>query len=58
MNVARMMEILKSEYGIRDKAEFDEAVSKSDGVNIGIFTMPFDERRERHGQKEKEAATA
>lgn len=58
MDAACMREILKREYGICGEAEFDNAVAKFQGIDIGIFTMPFDERRERHGQKEKEAATA
>ena len=41
MDAAKMKEILKTEYGICDEAEFNAAVSKSAGINLGIFTMPL-----------------
>ncbi len=42
--VKKMKEILKSEYGINDKEEFEAAVKNFAGINIGIFTEPFPER--------------
>ena len=33
MDAAKMKEILKTEYGICDEAEFNAAVSKSAGIN-------------------------
>ena len=36
MDTAKMKEILKAEYGICDEAEFNAAVSKSVGINLGI----------------------
>ena len=44
MDAARMKEILKSEYGISNEKEVNETVSKMDGINLGIFTMPLAER--------------
>lgn len=44
MNAATMKEILKSEYGISNEKEFNAAVSKMAGINLGIFTMPLAER--------------
>lgn len=45
MDAAKMKEILKSEYGISNEKEFDAAVSKMAGINLGIFTVPLTERR-------------
>ncbi len=36
-----MKEILKNEYGICNEKELDDAMSRSDGINLGIFTMPL-----------------
>lgn len=58
MDAAKMKEILKTEYGICDEAEFNAAVSKSVGVNLGIFTMPLTERGVRCEQTNKKVATA
>lgn len=44
MDAAMMKEILKSEYGISNEKEFNSAVSKMAGINLGIFTMPLAER--------------
>lgn len=57
MDAARLREVLKTQYGIKDDSEFDAAVEKSSGVNLGLFTMPLMERG-RNGCKEKEKATA
>lgn len=46
MDVAKMKEILKTEYGICNEAEFNAAVSKSAGINLGMFTLPFERRKE------------
>lgn len=46
MNAAKLREILKTEYGIKDEKEFEEAVRRSAGINIGIFITPFDGRKE------------
>ena len=58
MDAARMKEILKSEYGIHSENEFNEAVSMSAGINLGIFTLPLTERSTRSEQKNKAPATA
>lgn len=44
MDAAKMKEILRSEYGISNEKEFNAAVSKMAGINLGIFTMPLVER--------------
>lgn len=41
MNIAEMKKILKDDYGICDEAELCEAMSRSAGINLGIFTMPL-----------------
>lgn len=46
MDAARMREILKMEYGICSDKEFNAAVSKSAGIDLGIFTMPLEKRKE------------
>lgn len=46
MDAAKLKEILRLEYGIHNMTEFEEAVRKSEGINIGIFTMPFERRKE------------
>ena len=38
MNVAEMKETLKKDFGIRSVDEFNAAVKKSEGVNLGLFT--------------------
>lgn len=45
MDAAKMKEILKKEYGITNEEEFKEAVEKSAGIDVGLFTMPFERRR-------------
>ncbi len=57
MDAAKLREVLKTQYGIKDDSEFDAAVEKSSGVNLGLFTMPLMERR-RNGNMETEKATA
>ena len=41
MDAAKLKEILKTQYGINNEEEFNVAVEKSLGVNIGIFSMPL-----------------
>lgn len=53
MDAARMKEILKSEYGIRDEKEFNMAVSKMAGINLGIFTMPLAEKEASEDEQAK-----
>lgn len=57
MDAAKLREILKTQYGINDDREFDAAVEKSSGVNLGLFTMPLMERS-RDGRKKTETAIA
>lgn len=39
----KLKEVLKSEYGINDKEEFEAAVRNFAGINLGIFTQPLPE---------------
>ena len=57
MDAAKLREILKIQYGIKDDSEFDAAVEKSSGVPLGLFTMPMVERS-RDGRKKTETAIA
>lgn len=38
MDVQKMLEILKRDYGIESKEELIERFESSKGINIGIFT--------------------
>ncbi len=58
MDATKMKEILRREYGICSEEEFDAAVSKSDGIDLGMFTIPFAEMSGRHGDQDEKAATA
>ena len=42
MDAAILRRILEKEYGISNEEEFETAVKKSAGINLGIFTMPLD----------------
>ncbi|MFR9150074.1 MAG: hypothetical protein ACLVLD_11705 [Hungatella sp.] len=53
-----MKEILRSEYGISNEKEFNAAVSKMAGINLGIFTMPLAERSVAADEQKKEMAIA
>lgn len=57
MDAAKLREILKTQYGIKDDSEFNTAVEKSSGVSLGLFTMPLMERS-RDGRKKTETAIA
>ncbi len=39
----KLKEVLKNEYGINGKDEFEVALRNFEGINLGIFTMPFPE---------------
>ncbi len=41
MDVSKMKEILENEYGICDAEELYKAMSRSAGIDIGMFTMPL-----------------
>ena len=49
MDAATMKEILRKQYGIKSEEEFNAAVNKYRGINIGIFTMPLnsDDKKEQ-----------
>lgn len=56
VDAARLREYLKSEFGIGSQEEFDMAVSKMKGVNLGIFTVPVLGGKENDQKAKKEAA--
>lgn len=58
MDIVRMKEILKTQYGICDEAELYAAMSKSAGIDIGIFTNPVTERSSRYEHTSKKEAIA
>ena len=39
--VEKLKEVLKEDYGISNQEELEDAISKSKGLDIGIFTQPF-----------------
>ena len=39
--VERLKEVLKDDYGINNQEELEDAISKSKGLDIGIFTQPL-----------------
>lgn len=51
MEAVKLKEILKREYGIMSEEEFNEAVKKSAGINLGLFTMPLHGRSVKIEQK-------
>ena len=53
MDAARLMEFLKTEFGICSREEFELAVSQMQGINLGLFTMPF-----KGGRNEQETYEA
>lgn len=57
MDVAKLKEILRTEYGIGSEKDFEDAVSKMPGIDIGIFTVPISGRRE-NDKKEATAVSA
>lgn len=54
MEAAKLREILRKEYGIKTDEEFNAAVEKSAGINLGIFTTPLIGRSVGNEQKTKE----
>ena len=53
----RIKNILKTEYGIESREDFEEAVRSFQRINLGIFTAPLPERRNQ-SEPQKEMATA
>ena len=52
MEAADMMKILKQQYNINNEEEFNMAVKKSVGIDIGIFTMPLRGRDNQNEERE------
>ena len=46
MDAAKLREILRTQYGITNEDEFNEAVKQSNGIDIGIFTTPIESKEE------------
>jgi hypothetical protein len=57
MNVEKIKEFLRTEYGISSESEFDMAFSELIGIDLGIFTMPF-KRSIKSEQDDKVLASA
>lgn len=57
MDIKRIKEILRNEYGIQSDEDFMEAYMASKGIDIGLFTSDF-ERRLVYEQKIEEAISA
>ena len=53
MDAATLREVLKKEYGINNDKEFEAAVKKSIGIDIGIFTVSLTEKNGICEQKEE-----
>ena len=41
MDIEKMKKILSTEYGINSTEELDEAMKRSKGIDLAIFTMPI-----------------
>lgn len=54
----KLKEILKTEFGIENKNEFEAAVKSFAGINLGIFTTPLPERRAECEYQEETKVTA
>lgn len=51
ISVDRLKDTLKTEYGITSLEQLEEMIQKSEGINLGIFTMPI--KGEKDDEKEK-----
>ena len=47
MDIEKMKKILSTEYGIISPEELDEAMKKSKGIDLAIFTMPINKKKEK-----------
>lgn len=50
MNVETMLEVLKKDFGINNREEFEAACKNFKGLDIGIFTTPIGEVTENDGR--------
>ena len=41
MDIEKMKKLLSTEYGINSPEELDEAMKRSKGIDLAIFTMPI-----------------
>ena len=51
MDAAKLKEILKQQFGINNEEEFNAAVEKSVGIDIGLFSMPLTGRSVKREEK-------
>lgn len=56
MDIVKLKECLKTEFGIRNQEEFDMAVLKMKGINLGIFTTPIMGRKDNDTKASNEIA--
>lgn len=47
MDIEKMKKILSTEYGINSPEELDEAMKKSKGIDLAIFTMPINKKKDK-----------
>ena len=52
-NWEEMKKILKNQYGINGKDELEAAMKSSFGINIGIFTEPFNRSNDYEPQEDE-----
>lgn len=53
MTKEKLQEILRIEYGIKNEEEFMAVLENYAGINIGIFTLPFE--RSKNSEQEAQA---
>lgn len=46
MDVKTMLEVLRRDFGINSREEFETAYKNFKGLDIGIFTTPINKTRE------------
>ena len=51
MDIEKMKKILSTEYGINSPEELDEAMKKSKGIDLAIFTMPINKKKEKQEEQ-------
>lgn len=51
MDIEKMKEILRLEFGICSEEEFNEAVKNSCGINIGILTTILEDSKKEQSEK-------
>ena len=57
MDIEKMKKILSTEYGINSPEELDEAMKRSKGIDLAIFTMPINKINKKEKQEEQKNGT-